>query len=100
MHEDFIGIVQVDATYAATLAYTIKVTLLRINLQLTQCRGQAYDGAANMAVRLNGVAIRLQTEQHSILFVHCMAHCLNLCLQDCAHNCSCVRTALGVTSDG
>ena len=70
-----------------------------MNLQLTQCRGQAYDGAANMAGRLSGVAMRLQSEQNSILFVHCMAHCLNLCLQDCAHNCSCVRTTLGVTSD-
>ena len=99
VHEDFIGLIQVDTTDAATLAYTIKDTLLRMNLQLTQCRGQAYDGAANMAGRLNGVAMRLQSEQNSILFVHCMAHCLNLCLQDCAHNCSCVRTALGVTSD-
>ena len=97
--EDFIGLIQVDTTDAATLAYTIKGTLLRMNLQLTQCRGQAYDAAANMAGRLNGVAMRLQSEQNSILFVHCMAHCLNLCLQDCAHNCSCVRTALGVTSD-
>ena len=69
VHENLIGLEQVDATDAATLAYIIKDTLLRLNLQLTQFRGQAYDDAANMADRLNGVAIRLQTEQNSILLI-------------------------------
>ena len=53
MYEDLIGLVEVEATHAATLASTIKDILLRVNLQLTQCRGQAYDGAANMAGHLS-----------------------------------------------
>ena len=56
IHEDLIGLVQVDATDAATLASNIKDVLLRVTLKLSNCVGQAYDGASNMAGRLNGVA--------------------------------------------
>ena len=79
--------------------YYHKDVLLRVNLQLTQCRGQAYDGAVNMAGHLNGLAVRLQSEEHRILHVHCMAYCLNLCLQDCSRNCCCIRDALDLTSE-
>ena len=80
VHEDLIGLAEVETTDAATLCTVIKDILLRVNLQLTQCRGQAYDGAANMAGHLNGLAVCLQSEEHRMLHVHCMAHCLNLCL--------------------
>ena len=99
VHEDVIGLVEVEATDAATLCSTIKDILLRVNLQLAQCRGQAYDGAANMAGHISGLATRLKAEEHRMLHVHCMAHCLNLCLQDCSRNCSCVRDALDLTSE-
>ena len=97
VHEDLIGLVEVEATDAAALCSIIKDVLLRVNLQLSQCHGQAYDGAANMAGHLNGLAVRLQSEEHRMLHVHCMAHCLNLCLQDCSRNCCCVRDALDLT---
>ena len=94
-----VGLVEVETTDAATLCSIIKDVLLRVNLQLTQCRGQAYDGAANMAGHLNGLAVHLQSEEHRMLHVHCMAHCLNLCLQDCSRNCCCIRDALDLTSE-
>ena len=52
-----------------------------------------------MAGHLNGLAVRLQSEEHRMLHVHCMAHCLNLCLQDCSRNCCCIRDALDLTSE-
>ena len=51
-------------------------------LPISQCRGQAYDGAANMAGHLSGVAARIKTEQPAALFVYYLAHSLNLYLQD------------------
>ena len=99
VYEDLIGLVEVEATDAATLVSTIKDILLHVNLQLTQCHGQAYDGAANMAGHLSGVATRLQAEEPRMLFIHCMGHCLNLCLQDCARNCCCVKDALDFTTE-
>ena len=68
-------------TDSATLCTIIQDVVLQVNLQqLTQCRGQAYNGAANMAGHLNGLAVCLQSEEHRMLYVHCMTHCLNLCL--------------------
>ena len=67
-------------------------------LSLAQCRGQAYDEAANMAGSIKGVAKCIQNEQPFALFVHCLAHNLNLCLQDCSRQCSTVKNALSLTS--
>ena len=98
VYEDLIGMVEVESTTAENLSSTIKDTLLRSVLQLSQCRRQAYDGASNMAGSLSGVAKRLQLDEPAALFVHCLAHSLNLCLQDCGRQCSVVREALDLTS--
>ena len=98
VYEDLIGMVEVESTTAENLSTTIKDTLLRSVLQLSQCREQAYDGASNMAGSLSGVAKRLQVDEPAAVFVHCLAHSLNLCLQDCGRQCSVVREALDLTS--
>lgn len=99
VHEDFIGLLQVPNTTAATLAAGIKDVLLRCNLPLAQCRGQAYDGAANMSGHRSGVATRLLEEEPAALHVHCLAHCLNLCLQDAARKFQPVRDALDLCTE-
>ena len=63
-------------------------------LPLSQCRGQAYDGASYMSGHLLGVAAQIKSEQPAALHVHCLAHCFNLCLQDAARICHHVRDAL------
>ena len=62
-HEEFIGLYQVDKIDATTLAGTIKDTLLRMGLSLSQCHGQCYDGASNMSGSKSGVAVRLCAEE-------------------------------------
>uniref|UniRef100_A0A1X7VGK1 DUF4371 domain-containing protein n=1 Tax=Amphimedon queenslandica TaxID=400682 RepID=A0A1X7VGK1_AMPQE len=49
-------------THSLTISYALKDVLLCSSLTLQQCRGQAYDGASNMADHFNGVAVRLQRE--------------------------------------
>ena len=85
---------QVPRTDADTLTCGLKDVLVRCILPLSQCRGQAYDGASNMSGHLRGVAAQIKSEQPAALHVHCLAHCLNLCLQDAARICSHVRDAL------
>ena len=68
--------------------------MIRLCLPVSQCRGQAYDGASNMSGHLHGVAAQLQKEVPSALFVHCLAHCTNLCLQSVGRECVPVRDAL------
>ena len=49
-------------------------------LNMEDCRGQAYDGAGNMAGRYNGAARLIQNVHKSALYVHCFSHQLNLCI--------------------
>ena len=51
LHEDPIGLCRVPDTKAETLFKVLKDLLIRCNLPLALCRGQAYDGAANMQGR-------------------------------------------------
>lgn len=60
IHEDLIGLVQMETTDASTITSVLQDCLLRCNLPVSNCRGQAYDGAANMAGHLNGVAVKIQ----------------------------------------
>ncbi len=94
IYEDSIGLIQVPKTDANTLICALKDILIRCILSLSQCRGQAYNGASNMSGHLRGVAAQIKREQPAVLHVHCLAHCLNLCLQDAARICSHVRYAL------
>ena len=86
--------IHVPSTTSATLTASIKDILIRCILPLSNCRGQAYDGASNMMGHLRGVATQLECEEPSALRVHCFAHCLNLCLQDVAKKCQPIRNAL------
>ena len=52
-------------------------------LELTDLRGQAYDGAGAMAGATNGAAARIQQQYPKALFTHCAAHRLNLCVVKC-----------------
>lgn len=46
------------------------------------CRGQGYDGAANMSGYYNGLQKRIADVQPNALYVHCAAHNLNLVVND------------------
>lgn len=82
MYEDCIGLYATDKTNASQLTVLIKDVLMRSNLPLNNCRGQCYDGAANMSGRRSGVATQILQEEPRALYLHCMAHCLNLAVQD------------------
>lgn len=75
--EEPLGLIQVSKTDSVTLTNAIKDVLIRCMLPLNQCRGQAYDGAANMSGYLNGVAAQIKSCHPAVLHVHCLAHCLN-----------------------
>ena len=84
IHEDPVELIDVPKTDSDTLTTLIKDCLLRFSLPLSQCRGQAYDGASNMSGYISGVAARIQEIEHTAIYVHCLAHSTNLCLQTLA----------------
>ena len=94
IHEDALGLVQLPDTKAATLFSVIKDVLIRCSLPISQCRGQAYDGASNMSGVRNGVQALIKWEASRALYVHCLAHSLNLCVQEVTKKCVNVRNVM------
>ena len=94
IHEDPLKLVHVPKTDANTLTSVVKDCLIRFSLPISQCRGQAYDGASNMSGHLNGVAAQIEKDVPAALFLHCFAHCTNLCLQSIGRQCAPIRYAL------
>ena len=81
-------------TTADTLCKITKDILLRCTLLLALCRGQAYDGAANMQGKRKGLATQIRNETPAALSVHSFAHSVNLCLQDAGRQVVLLRDGL------
>ena len=80
--EVFVGFYELDRQDASTLFAVVNDILLRFNLDIKKCRGQCYDGAANVAGHLNGLQAKIRDVEPRALFVHCFGHTLNLVVQD------------------
>ena len=98
-HEDFIGLHKVESTGANVLVAVLKDTLLRMNLKLANCRGQCYDGAANMAGCRSGVATQIAAEEVRAVYTHCYGHALNLAAGDTVRQSRLLRDTLDTTGE-
>ena len=93
-HEDLVGLYQVDSIKSSSIVAVVKDTIIRLNLALSNCRGQCYDGAANMAGIRNGVAAQIRAEEPRAMFSHCYGHALNLAASDTVNNNKILRDVL------
>ena len=98
-HEDFVGLYETENTTAETLTCLIKDAICRFGLDLHNCRGQAYDGAANMSGRLSGVQARISAQYPKAMYIHCFCHSLNLAVQDSSRNIALIRSTLDVLQE-
>ena len=94
IHEDTVGLFALPNTTAETLSVVLKDLLIRCDLPLSCCRGQAYDGAGAMQGKRKGLATLIRKEVPAALPVHCLAHSLNLCLQDAGRQIQALRDAI------
>ncbi|XP_052271528.1 52 kDa repressor of the inhibitor of the protein kinase-like [Dreissena polymorpha] len=94
VHEDFVGFHRVHSIDATTLTSVIEDTLLRMNLSLSQCRGQCYDGASNMTGAKCGVANNILAKEMRAVVTHCYGHALNLAVGDCVRQCKVLRNTM------
>ena len=85
-HEDVIGVCNVGNISADTLTSVIRDVLLRLTLNIKQCRGQCYDGTSNLTRNRSGVATQLQKEEPRAVLTHCNGHALNLAVGDTINN--------------
>ena len=57
------------------LADKIVGFLLGSGLDPTRMRGQAYNGAGNIAGKTNGIAAVISSQYRLALYIHCASHC-------------------------
>jgi hypothetical protein len=97
--EDPVGLFCLPDTTSNTVTIVLKDLLIRCNLPLSLCRGQAYNGAANMQGIRKGVATQIRNECPAALPVHCFAHSLNICLQDAEREITLIRDAIDLVRE-
>lgn len=96
VHELFVGFRELAQQDAETLFTTVKQVLENSNVNFSNCRGQCFDGAANVAGHLNGLQAKIRDAEPRAIYVHCSAHSLNLVVQDAVANVSCYRDSLSM----
>ena len=72
------GLHHVADITADTIVHVLKDTVLRMNLNMSSCRAQCYDGASNM----KKVAREIKSIEPRALYLHCYGHSLNLAVAD------------------
>ena len=60
-------LINLPKTDAEAITTVIKDFLIRHQLSITQCRGQAYDRASTMSDHISGVACRIQQEEQTAI---------------------------------
>lgn len=93
--EDFIKFVDVVDLTGEGLCKTLLQELENLDLDITNCRGQAFDGGSNMSGKYQGVQARLLKIQPLAIYSHCASHRLNLVISKSCTTPS-IRNAVGV----
>lgn len=79
VRDDLVGFFECDTGITGRdLADKITSSLCAYGLDLTNLRGQAYEGAGSMAGLVNGAAVLIRAQYPLALFLHCTSHWLNL----------------------
>ena len=99
VNEDLVGFYQVDDITAATLFSSLKDVLLRLNINIRNCRAQCFDGASNMVGARSGVATLVQKEEPRAILVHCYGHSLQLAVCDTVKQIRIMSDSLDTTNE-
>ena len=82
INEAFVGFEETVDTSARELQKKILDSIWSNGFDLSKCRGQGYDSAANISGVYSGVQARIMEMEPLAKYVHCAAHNLNLTLND------------------
>ncbi len=79
VREDLVGFFECDSGITGhDIATKITNSLEELSLDMSYLRGQAYDGAGNMAGSVKGTAALIRKKYPLAIYLHCASHCLNL----------------------
>lgn len=97
VHEEFVALDKVPTIDSNTLTQSIRDSLTRLNLPISNCRGQCYDGASNMSGAKTGVAKQICDIERKAVYTHCYGHALNLAVGDYIRKSKVMRDTLETT---
>ena len=97
--ENILGLYALDECNSASITQALMDVLLRLGLNIADCRGQCYDGASAMSGHLSGVAARLSQLEVRAVYTHCQMHSLNLAVQDTVGGIPFLRDFLSLAKD-
>ena len=78
----FLGLYSVASTDSATIFATVCNALRQHTLDISNCRGQSYDGAANMRGNINGLQAKFRQVNPLAKYLYCSGHKMNLVVQE------------------
>ncbi|XP_065645755.1 zinc finger MYM-type protein 1-like [Hydra vulgaris] len=87
VYERFFCFLQIKNHEGKSLIIDILDLLERYNIDITNCRGQAYDNASNMSGKYSGLQARLKERSELAFYIPCAGHSLNLVGQCSVNEC-------------
>ncbi|KAJ8892019.1 hypothetical protein PR048_004584 [Dryococelus australis] len=97
IQEKFFRFIDVVDVSGENIARTILQELDRLNLDISYCRSQAYDGVSNLSGKFKGFQVCIAKVQLLAIYSHCANHRLNLAISK-ACSVANIRNAIGVIS--
>ena len=82
VHEERLRLYSLESTSADVFVTVIQDILLCMNLAISTCHGQCYNGSKNMCGWWSGVATRITHLESRAPYTHCYGYTLNLAIQD------------------
>ena len=99
VEELYFGFYQTSVTSSDVLYAIVQDVLLRSQFSIKKCRGQCYDGAANVSGHVTGLRTKILQEESRATYVYCRAHKLNLAAHDALKSRSEIRSVMGMIQD-
>lgn len=93
--ERFLKFVDLPSASADTFYKSILAEIATFNIDISMCRGQAYDGASTMSGHIKGLQTRIKEHAPQAIYIHCVAHKLNLGLVDSVNSCPEIKLFFG-----
>ena len=85
IREELLQVVSLPRITGLHIANKLKHVLSQLGLNISDCRGQGYDGASNMRSDKVGVQALIRKYAPKAVYMHCSGHCLNLVIaRSCA----------------
>ena len=97
--ERFLGFYEIPNIRSETIVTAIKGALIRMQLPLSSCRGQTYDGASNMLGKKSGVAAKILNEVPKALPTYCHAHSVSLSIKSTCQNVKILNDVMGTVGE-